>query len=206
MSEVKIKAVALKDLEDNKGQLIGLPKNPRFIRDERYARTLQSIREYPGMMALRELLVYPLPKEDGKRQKYIVIAGNQRFRALKELGEAEAPCKIIPDDTDIDQLKAYTIKDNAQFGQWDMNMLANEWDRGQLVDYGLDVLDAWNDETKEQDFDGSNTEIDVDDFEEDMTLTIHFTKPQMQWVTEKLAEIDEKPTVALLKAAGWVNV
>lgn len=198
---VEIKAIKLKDLEENRGQLIGLPANPRFIRDDKYRQTLESIKANPEMMALRELLVYPLPGEG--KQKYIIIGGNQRYRALKELGEKEAVCKVIPKETVIERLKAYTIKDNAAYGKWDMNMLANEWEREDLGEWGLDVMQEWSDDTKEQDFSGSNTEINTDDFDEEMSLSVVFTSFQLAWVKEKLAEIDDKPNVALLMAAGW---
>lgn len=203
MSDVIIKALSLKVLEENRGQLNGLPANPRFIRDEKFQRLVRSIDGNPDMLALRELLVYPLPG-DGK-QKYIIIGGNMRYRALKELGAKDAPCKIIPKSATIDQLKAYTIKDNASFGKDDMNMLANEWDRDELIEWGMDVIAAWSDETKEQDFGNSNNEINVDEFEEDMTLKVQFTFEQMEWVKNKLSQIDENMNVALLKAAGWAE-
>ena len=205
MGDVIIKAISLDNLEENSGQLIGLPANPRFIRNDQYRRTLESIKANPEMMSLRELLVYPLPKH-GRKQKYIIIGGNQRYRALKELGEHEAVCKIIPAETAVERLKAYTIKDNAQYGKWDMNMLANEWDSDDLGEWGLDVMDDWSDETKVQDFSGSNTEIDTGSFDEEMSLNVVFTRQQMEWVKERLADIDDKPNVALLKAAGWEDV
>ena len=128
-----------------------------------------------------------------------------RYRAMRELGHENALCKIIPAETAVERLRAYTIKDNASYGKWDLNKLAQEWDRDVINEWGLDALDGWSDETKEQDFSGSNSEINVGGFEEEMTLTVQFTPAQHEWVKERLAEIDPTPTVALLKAAHWYN-
>jgi hypothetical protein len=117
----------------NTGQIEGLPKNPRFIRDDRFAKLVQSIKDDPEMMALRELLAYPTGKE------FVVIGGNMRLRALKELGYKEAPCKVLDKATPVEKLRAYTIKDNIGFGDHDWDGLANEWDAGELSDWGLDA-------------------------------------------------------------------
>ena len=110
MTEISLlqsQMLKLSAIEPNKGQIEGLPKNPRFIKDAKFKKLVQSIEEHPEMTAMRELLVYPL--DNGK---YIIIGGNMRYRAMKELGIKEAPCKVIPQDTTIEQLQAYTLKDN----------------------------------------------------------------------------------------------
>jgi DNA modification methylase len=130
-------------LEVNKGQIYGLPANPRFIRDEHYRKLKTSIQENPDMMSLRELLVFE------QKGKYIIIGGNMRYRALKELGFSETPCKIIPPGTSVEALKAYTIKDNAGFGEWDFDLLANEWDMEDLSKWCVDIPIVDADETEE---------------------------------------------------------
>ncbi len=77
----------------NSGQIEGLPKNPRFIRDERFNALKKSIGDAPEMLSLRELIVYPF------NGKYVVIGGNMRLRACKDLGYKELPCKILDVDT-----------------------------------------------------------------------------------------------------------
>ncbi len=111
LQSVKLKLSAI---EPNKGQIEGLPKNPRFIKDEKFKKLVKSIEEHPEMTAMRELLVYPL--DNGK---YIIIGGNMRYRAMTELGIKEAPCKVIPQDTTIEQLQSYTLKDNSGYGEWE---------------------------------------------------------------------------------------
>ena len=85
-TEFTFENVPVSKLEMNKGQLQGLPKNPRFFRDNRYEAMKKSISDSPEMLQLRELIVYPY------NDKYIVVCGNLRLRACKELGYTELPC------------------------------------------------------------------------------------------------------------------
>lgn len=121
-----------KKLEFNKGQLEGLPKNPRFVRDYRYDCMKRSIEESPEMLELRELIVYPLGED-----KYVVVCGNLRLRASKELGLTELPCKILDVDTPLVKLREYATKDNVSFGENDMDVMTNEWDKGELEGWGV---------------------------------------------------------------------
>ena len=129
----------LSKIEANRGQIEGLPKNPRVIRDAKFEILKKSIQDDPEMTALREILVI---EHNGK---YVIIGGNMRFRAMQDLGIKEAPCKIIPADTDVEKLKAYTIKDNAGFGEWDWDDRANEWSDAPLSDWGDAQLSDWGD-------------------------------------------------------------
>lgn len=133
-NERGITMLPMSAIEINNGQLKGLPKNPRLIKNAKYDKLKESITNYPEMLAWRSLLVYPL--DNGK---YIIVGGNMRYRAMKELGHKEAPVFIIPKDTPIEKIKAYTILDNNGFGEWDWDLLANEWDADMLDDWGLDL-------------------------------------------------------------------
>ena len=106
-------------IESNHGQIDGLPKNPRIIRDHQFEALKRSIQDNPEMLTLRELLVYP------HGGKYVVIGGNMRLRVLQDLGEKSVPCKIIAEDTPVEKLRAYTVKDNVSGGEWDWDELAN---------------------------------------------------------------------------------
>lgn len=124
-------------VETNHGQVDGLPKNPRIIRDQQYEVLKRSIQENPEMLTYRELLVYP------HNGKYVVIGGNMRLRVLKDLGEKLVPCKVLPEDTTVEQLQAYTVKDNISGGEWDWDELANAWDEDLLKDWGLEIPTDW---------------------------------------------------------------
>lgn len=145
-NERGITMLPMSAIEINNGQLKGLPKNPRLIKDGKYDKLKESITDYPEMLSWRSLLVYPL--DNGK---YIIVGGNMRYRAMKELGHNKAPVFIIPKETPIEKIKAYTILDNNGFGKWDWDLLANEWDEVQLMDWGVDLPIA-------------ESEINIDDF------------------------------------------
>lgn len=136
----------------NEGQIEGLPKNPRFIRDTQFEKLKNSVEEFPEMLKLRELIVYPF------ENKYVVIAGNMRLRAGQELGIKEFPCKVLPAETTVERLKEITIKDNNSFGEWDYDNLANEWDSEPLSDWGVDIGFITD----------SNSDIDIDSLFEDV--------------------------------------
>lgn len=125
--------IKISKIKSNTGQIDGLPKNPRIFKDDRYKKLLNSIKEDPEMLNLRELLVYPLGKE------FIVIAGNMRLKACKELGFEELNCKVLDADTTVAKLKAYTIKDNVSFGEHDFEMLQEEWDVLDLENWGIEI-------------------------------------------------------------------
>lgn len=117
-------------IEENNGQLFGLPANPRDIAPEKMELLKADIQKYPQFLQYNALKVYPM--EDGT---YIVIGGNMRCKALKELGYKEVPCVIIPKETHVEELKAYVILDNSSFGRWDWAKLTtDEWDAAQLSD------------------------------------------------------------------------
>ncbi len=127
------KLIKTKDLNNNNGQIIGLAKNPRFIKSDRFDKLKKSIEENPEMLELREIIAYDNTGE------LVVICGNMRLRACKELGIKEVMVKILPQSTDVNKLKAYTIKDNVEFGANDFDLLANEWDTIELENWGVDL-------------------------------------------------------------------
>lgn len=126
-------SIGLELLEPNEGQLEGLPSNPRKISESKMELLKANIAQYPEMLSMRGLMVYPL--DNGH---YIIIGGNMRYRAMIELGYGTAPCIVVPKGTDMDRLKAYSVIDNSGFGKWDWDMLANEWDENLLKGWGID--------------------------------------------------------------------
>ena len=159
MSEVK--QIPLSKLEVNNGQIDGLPKNPRFIKDYKFQKLKKSLEDSPEMLNLRELIVFP------HGDKFVIIGGNMRYRAAKELKFKELPCKILSKDTPVEKLKEYTIKDNNAFGEYDWDDVANEWDAELLTDWGTDLPTDWDEmPTSEDDFD-EEKEISEDDFDEE---------------------------------------
>ena len=109
------------------------PSNPRVLRDEKFAKLKQSIQDFPDMLNYRAIVA--VTDTDGK---YMVLGGNMRLRALQELGIKEVPV-MLADHWTEEQRRAFIIKDNVGFGEWDWDQLANEWDAGELSDWGLDA-------------------------------------------------------------------
>jgi ParB-like chromosome segregation protein Spo0J len=109
------------------------PKNPRQIKDGKFQKLVKSIQEFPDMLNKRPLIVFT--DVDGK---YVVLGGNMRLKALKELNYKEVPI-ILADEWTEEQKAEFLIKDNVGFGEWDWDNLANEWDVEKLDEWGLDV-------------------------------------------------------------------
>lgn len=138
--------IPLSKLHLNTGQIKDVPKNPRFIKDERFAALKKSIEDAPEMLNLRELVAYD------NNGELVVILGNMRYRAMKELGYKDAPVKVLPPETEAKKLRAYIQKDNIAFGQNDWDLLGNEWDVAELEDFGLecDFLGGVEDEINKE--------------------------------------------------------
>jgi len=109
------------------------PKNPRIIKDDKFKKLVKSIQEFPDMLNKRPLIVFT--DTDGK---YVVLGGNMRLKALKELNYKEVPI-ILADEWTEEQKAEFLIKDNVGFGEWDWDSLANEWDTDKLTEWGLDL-------------------------------------------------------------------
>lgn len=110
------------------------PSNPRLIKDDRFKKLVKSISEFPKMMELRPIIV----DSEG-----MILGGNMRFKALKELKYKDVPDKWIKRaETLTDEEKQrFIIEDNVPFGEWDWDILANEWDQDKLIEWGLEIPD-----------------------------------------------------------------
>lgn len=102
--------------------------NPRFIRDEKFTKLVNSVREFPNMLEIRPIVV---------NKDMVVLGGNMRLKACIEAGLKEVPI-IIASSLTEDQQREFIIKDNVGFGEWDWDAIANEWDSEQLDEWGLD--------------------------------------------------------------------
>lgn len=105
------------------------PNNPRIIKDDKFKKLVASIKELPQMLELRPIVV---------NEDMVVLGGNMRLKACKEAGLKEIPI-IKASELNEEQQRAFIIKDNVGFGEWDWDALANEWDAEQLEEWGLDV-------------------------------------------------------------------
>ena len=105
------------------------PNNPRIIKDDKFLKLVNSIKEFPKMLEIRPIVV---------NSDMIVLGGNMRLKACIEAGLKQVPI-IKAEDLTEDEQRQFIIKDNVSGGEWDLEMLANEWDTEQLDAWGLDV-------------------------------------------------------------------
>jgi hypothetical protein len=138
---MQIKKVKISEINSN-------PNNPRLIKDDKFHKLVKSIQEFPKMLDIRPIVV---------NADMIVLGGNMRLKACKEAGLKEVPVIFAEDLTDEEQ-KEFIIKDNVGFGDWDWDMIANEWDAEQLDEWGLDV---WQSDSEDFfDTDDKKNEVD----------------------------------------------
>jgi site-specific DNA-methyltransferase (adenine-specific) len=127
------------------------PNNPRLIKDDKFEKLVKSIKEFPEMLDIRPIVV---------NSDMVILGGNMRFKACKEAGLKEIPV-IVADNLTEEQQREFLIKDNTSGGEWDFEMLANEWNVDQLEEWGLDIPAFETDEVleaEEDDFDGTPPE------------------------------------------------
>lgn len=121
---MKTEKLKLKDIKPN-------PDNPRVIRDWQFEKLKKSIQEFPQMLEIRPIVV---------DENNIILGGNQRFRALQELGYKEIPI-IRANELTEEQKREFIIKDNLPYGEWDWTIL-DDWDVDELTDWGLQNIYA----------------------------------------------------------------
>lgn len=126
------------------------PNNPRIIKDDKFKKLVESVKNFPEMLDIRPIVV---------NKDMIILGGNMRYKACKEAGIKEIPV-IVADFTE-EQEREFLIKDNVSGGEWDWEVLANEWDSEQLESWGLDIPSFEVDEVleaEEDDFDATPPE------------------------------------------------
>ena len=117
------------------------PNNPRVIKDDKFAKLVNSIKEFPKMMELRPMVV---------NSDMVVLGGNMRLKALKEAGYKEVPDEWVKSAESLteEEQRRFIIADNVGFGEHDWDMLANEWNAVELEAWGLDMPEIKNPKTE----------------------------------------------------------
>lgn len=105
------------------------PNNPRLIKDDKFKKLVQSIKDFPEMLEIRPIVV---------NKDMIILGGNMRYKACKEAGLKDVPVTVV--DLTEDQQREFLIKDNTSGGEWDWEVLANEWNSEELEAWGLDLV------------------------------------------------------------------
>jgi hypothetical protein len=154
--------------------------NPRYIKDEKFKKLVQSLRDFPEMANVRPIVV---------NKEMVVLGGNMRLKAMQEAGWSEVPVKIV--DWSEEKQREFIIKDNVGFGEWDWDELANTWNAEELTEWGLDVWQA--------------TDVNLDDFFEEnneqekegmFKIVLEYTEEDYNKVIEAFSNVgDNKENV-----------
>ena len=155
------------------------PNNPRLIKDDKFKKLVKSLREFPEMAKVRPIVV---------NQDMVVLGGNMRLKGMKEAGWKDVPIEIV--DWSEDKQREFIIKDNVGFGEWEWELLANEWDAEDLEGWGLDV---W----QPDDYSEKNKEIDFDELGDDMVIKLTYSEDEYNQVKKALSKIAATPEQAV---------
>ena len=137
------------------------PNNPRLIKDDKFKKLVQSIKDFPEMLNIRPIVV---------NTDMVILGGNMRYKACKEAGLKEVP--IIITDLSEEKQREFLIKDNTSGGEWNWEVLANEWDNEELESWGLELV---------------GFDVDAEDYGEDFSLKDGDKEP-FQQMTFTLAD------------------
>jgi len=154
------------------------PKNPRTIKDDRFKKLVKSIQEFPKMMELRPIIT----DETG-----MVLGGNQRLKALKELGMKEIPDSWVKKASDLteEERARFIIVDNVEVGDWDEGLLSEDYSLEDLQDWGVE-LESYEPETQE--YEGKNTELTDDNLSGEMKIVLKFSDEERYWLVKEALE------------------
>ena len=143
--------------------------NPRIIKDHKFKKLTESIKEFPEMLELRPIVV---------DENMTILGGNMRYRASVEAGLKEVYVKVAKGLTD-EQKQEFIVKDNVSFGEWDWSTLGNKWKTNELDNWGLDVWQNYDDNVNKVNSGDENSEwVGMPEFEskeDTLKIIVHFT-------------------------------
>jgi len=156
------------------------PNNPRICKDEKFQKLVNSIREFPKMMELRPMVV---------NSDNIVLGGNMRLKALKELGYKDIPDEWVKSAKDLteDEARRFIIADNVGFGEHDWEVLKNEWDVNELNEWGLEIPDF--DDVELSDEFGEDFSLKDGDKEPFQQMTFTLADEQAEQIKNAITDI-----------------
>lgn len=186
---MKVQQIKLSLLEQNTGQIDGLPANPRTWTQGDIDRLAVSLLETPELFQARPIIVYP------HGEKYVILAGNLRYDASRKNNAKTVPCIVLPENLDTHKLAEIVLKDNGEFGAWNAALLSQLWADLPLERWGVEVQDL-------ETFSDKNKELNVGDFSENISLKLKYHEPMATVVKNRLGP-DMKTT--LLSALNYGN-
>lgn len=171
----------------NISKIVPNPSNPRIIKDEKFNKLVKSIQDFPQMLELRPIVV---------DSNMVVLGGNMRLKACIAAGLKEVPI-IVADKLTEEQKAEFIIKDNVGFGEWDWDVLANEWETQSLNEWGLDLWMPQDDISLDGFFEEDSKEGEKDP--DKYRIVLEFTQEEGTLVKEKLLQLASSPEQAIWK-------
>ena len=154
------------------------PNNPRLIKDDKFKKLVQSIKDFPEMLNIRPIVV---------NKDMIILGGNMRYKACKEAGLKEIP--IIITDLSEEKQREFLIKDNTSGGEWDWEVLSNEWNSEELESWGLDLSTFEVDDFEVDNFENMPDINQLDIF----SLTIKYKEDDIEILKNFINQKDSNP-------------
>ena len=166
-------------------ELNELEGNPRTIKKDDFERLKKSLQDNQDYFEARPIIL------SDRTGKLVIIAGNQRYKAAKAIGLTEVPTVLLSGLTE-EREREIVIRDNVENGEWDMDILANEWDTTDLKEWGAEI--NWNEQNI-----ADNDEIELDELSDEMELKIKLSSEDYRKVVDALRDIDENLSEAIKK-------
>jgi len=163
--------------------------NPRYIKDEKFKKLVQSIKEFPEMMPVRPIVV---------NKEMVVLGGNMRLKAMQEAGWSEVPVQVV--DWSEEKQREFIIKDNVGFGEWDWDELANTWNSVELEDWGLDSWQNMDDIETTDEF-----TLPSGDKEPFQQMTFTLADEQAEQIKNAIADIKQTEEYKYVETMGNEN-
>lgn len=172
--------------------LVKLENNPRKISQEQLDKLKESIERNPDYFEARPIIL------SDRTGELVIIAGNQRYEACRQLGVSEVPTVLMKGLTE-EREREIVIRDNVSNGEWDMDALA-DWNVSELSEWGVDLPSEW--EGVDEDMENNKTAESLMKHSDQTELRIQLDTDTYASVIEALRSFDEKEDVALLKVLG----
>lgn len=166
-------------------ELNELEGNPRTIKKDDFERLKKSLQDNQDYFEARPIIL------SDRTGKLVIIAGNQRYKAAKAIGLTEVPTVLLSGLSE-EREREIVIRDNVENGEWDMDILANEWDTTDLKEWGAEI--NWNEQNI-----ADNDEIELDELSDEMELKIKLSSEDYRKVVDALRDIDENLSEAIKK-------
>jgi len=163
--------------------------NPRYIKEEKFKKLVQSLKDFPEMANARPIVV---------NKEMVALGGNMRLKAMQEAGWSEVPVEVV--DWSEEKQREFIIKDNVGFGDWDWDELANTWNSVELEEWGMDSWQNMDDIDTTDEF-----TLPSGDKEPFQQMTFTLADEQAEQIKNAIADIKQTEEYKYTETMGNEN-